>query len=201
METSMKQGYISADSHVVEPADLWLTRMDKRFRDRAPRVESDAKADYYVIEGLPPMPHSGMEGAMMEEKIAKGKIEKLMGRRHSQTRPGAWEPQARLADQKLDNIRAEIVYPGIFGLQFSLAPDSEYQWACIRVYNDWLSELCATAPDHFLGAGLIPISGPVENAIAEAQRVARLPGMRSLMLPQAVPQRPYWSPEYEPLWT
>jgi hypothetical protein len=26
--------FISADSHVVEPADLWITRMDKRFRDR-----------------------------------------------------------------------------------------------------------------------------------------------------------------------
>ena len=24
-------GYVSADGHVVEPADLWTTRMDKRF--------------------------------------------------------------------------------------------------------------------------------------------------------------------------
>ena len=32
--------YVSADGHVVEPADLWTTRMDKRFRDRAPRGES-----------------------------------------------------------------------------------------------------------------------------------------------------------------
>jgi hypothetical protein len=36
------EGYVSADGHVVEPADLWTTRMDKRFRDRAPRVESRA---------------------------------------------------------------------------------------------------------------------------------------------------------------
>ena len=32
---------ISADSHVNEPADLWLERIDKRFRDRAPRVVDD----------------------------------------------------------------------------------------------------------------------------------------------------------------
>ena len=28
MEVST-QGYVSADGHVVEPADLWTTRMDK----------------------------------------------------------------------------------------------------------------------------------------------------------------------------
>ena len=28
---------ISADSHVIEPSDLWVTRLPKAFRDRAPR--------------------------------------------------------------------------------------------------------------------------------------------------------------------
>ena len=37
---SIEGGYISADGHFVEPADLWTARMDKRFRDRAPRVEA-----------------------------------------------------------------------------------------------------------------------------------------------------------------
>ncbi|MGH7965879.1 MAG: amidohydrolase family protein [Candidatus Binatia bacterium] len=38
-------GYISADGHVVEPADLWTTRLDWRFRDRAPRVDSRPNGD------------------------------------------------------------------------------------------------------------------------------------------------------------
>jgi predicted TIM-barrel fold metal-dependent hydrolase len=29
---------ISADSHVNEPGDLWVERIDKQFRERAPRV-------------------------------------------------------------------------------------------------------------------------------------------------------------------
>ena len=29
---------LSADSHVIEPADVWTARIDKRFLDRAPRV-------------------------------------------------------------------------------------------------------------------------------------------------------------------
>ena len=31
---------ISADSHVSEPTDLWVERVDKRYRDRAPRLPS-----------------------------------------------------------------------------------------------------------------------------------------------------------------
>lgn len=45
---SIDKGYVSADGHVVEPGDLWTTRMDRRFRDRAPRVDSRPKGDYYL---------------------------------------------------------------------------------------------------------------------------------------------------------
>jgi len=33
---------ISADSHVLEPADLWTKRIERSFRDRAPRVVAEA---------------------------------------------------------------------------------------------------------------------------------------------------------------
>jgi hypothetical protein len=29
---------LSSDSHVFEPPDLWQTRIDAPFRDRAPRI-------------------------------------------------------------------------------------------------------------------------------------------------------------------
>jgi len=29
---------LSADSHVLEPPDLWTTRMQAKFRDRAPHL-------------------------------------------------------------------------------------------------------------------------------------------------------------------
>jgi uncharacterized protein len=44
---------ISADSHVTEPPGTYLDRIDRRFRDRAPRVVRDAtRGDLFVIEGL-----------------------------------------------------------------------------------------------------------------------------------------------------
>ena len=195
---STEGGYISADGHFVEPADLWTKRMDKRFRDRAPRIEARSDSDYYIIDGVTPFP-VGLEGASMEDKIA-GEIKMMGGHRHADTRPGAWDPQARLADLTLDHIRAEVMYPGGFGLQFWAAPDPEYQSDSMRVYNDWVSEFCSVAPDRFLGGALVPMRGPVQLAVEEAQRAANLKGVRTLSIPTTMVDRPYSRPDYEPLW-
>ncbi len=46
---------ISADSHMVEPPDLWTSRLDKKFRDSAPRVEDNEKGTFFVAPGIPPI--------------------------------------------------------------------------------------------------------------------------------------------------
>ena len=188
--------YVSADGHVIEPMDLWQTRLDKRFRDRAPGIDSRPEGDYFLLEGHPPFP-VGLEGAMINEKIA-GEIKDLGGRRYTDSRPGAWDPQARLADQDLDNLRADVIYPGV-GLLILGHPDAEFKRACLRVYNDWLSELCSVAPDRLLGAGLLPLGGPVEWAIEEAERVIKK-GLRSVSIPATVKDHPYFFREHDRLW-
>ncbi|HEY4685088.1 MAG TPA: amidohydrolase, partial [Dehalococcoidia bacterium] len=48
---------LSADSHILEPPDLWTTRMEKRFRDKAPHVVKDfngQKGDFFVCQPLRP---------------------------------------------------------------------------------------------------------------------------------------------------
>ena len=196
MEISTK-GYVSADGHVVEPADLWTTRMDKRFRERAPRVESRPEADYYIIEGLTEFP-VGLEGVTIEEKI-QGQVTTPKGRRHAETRPGAWDPQPRLVDQERDHLRAEVIYPGGFGLQFFHVQDAEYQREIIRVYNDWISEFCSAAPDRLLGSALLPMRGPVEWAVEEAERIAGMEGIRTVLIPAEV-ERSYAHADYNPMW-
>ncbi len=190
-------GYVSADGHVVEPADLWTTRMDKRFRDRAPRVESRPEADYYIIEGLTEFP-VGLEGVTIEEKI-QGQVTTPKGSRHAETRPGAWDPQPRLVDQERDHLRAEVIYPGGFGLQFFHVQDAEYQREIIRVYNDWISEFCSAAPDRLLGSALLPMRGPVEWAVEEAERIAGMKGIRTILIPAEV-ERSYAHSDYNPMW-
>jgi len=188
--------FISADSHIVEPADLWTTRMDHRFRDRAPHFESREKGDFWVVEGLNTLP-IGLFGPMVNDK-EKGAIERGQERRYNETRAGASNAIARIADQRLDHVDAEIIYPGLCLTLFGI-PDAEYQRECIRVYNEWLSEFCAGESTRLLGVGMLPMRGPVEWAVQEAERCAKR-GLRGVMIPAVKRNPPYHEPIYHPLW-
>jgi hypothetical protein len=41
---------LSSDSHVFEPPNLWQTRIDAAFRDRAPRIERIDGGDQIACE-------------------------------------------------------------------------------------------------------------------------------------------------------
>jgi hypothetical protein len=49
-EMPMPPVILSSDSHVFEPPDLWQTRIDAPFRDRAPRIQRIDGADQIVVE-------------------------------------------------------------------------------------------------------------------------------------------------------
>ena len=57
---------ISADSHMCEPPNLWVDRIDKPYRDRAPRTVKglDGKeGEFFVCENISPIPVAGAFGA------------------------------------------------------------------------------------------------------------------------------------------
>jgi predicted TIM-barrel fold metal-dependent hydrolase len=194
------QRLISADSHVVEPPDLWLQRLDRRFRHQAPQIEVRDDGDYFVVPntGMPPKP-MGVEGAMIDDKTA-GTVNSPKGYRFEHQRAGAYEPGARLLDQDAEGIEAEVIYPGwliVHGI-----PDFELKAACVTAYNEWLFEdFCSHDPSRLLGAAVLPVGdGPIDRAIHEAQRWADA-GARSFMLPQSVPGKAWGDPHFEPLWS
>jgi len=108
----MIESFISADSHVVEPADLWTTRMDRRFRERAPHFEHGATGDHWVVEGLNSLP-IGLFGPMVSEKAKGGIDDRGQERRHDETRPGAHNPEARIVDQRLDHVERRCRAPDL----------------------------------------------------------------------------------------
>jgi predicted TIM-barrel fold metal-dependent hydrolase len=190
----------SADSHVVEPRNLWLDRLPERFKHQAPQVVSKDDGDYFVVPntGMSPKP-VGTEGAMINTKI-DGRIESPKGWRFDQQRPGAYDPEARLADQDSQGVEAEVIYPG--WLIVHSIPDFDLKVACVRAYNDWLFEdFCSYAPDRLLGAAALPVGkGPIEPAIEEAQKWAAR-GVRTFLLPQSVPGMAWGDEHFEPMWS
>jgi predicted TIM-barrel fold metal-dependent hydrolase len=192
----LKQSLISADSHVVEPADLWITRMERRFREHAPHIEARKDGDFFAVDGVFALAVDQL-GPMIDDKEA-GTILGGTGRRLEQSRPGGFDPKARILDQVRDNLEAEIIYPGLSLMFFSIS-DAEYQRECMRVYNDWLAEFCAESPQRLLGVGMVPLRGSIESAIAEAERCAKL-GMRGLLIPAVSRNPSYYELALERFW-
>jgi predicted TIM-barrel fold metal-dependent hydrolase len=177
--------FISSDSHVNEPPDLFGERMPAQLRDRAPRTEVVDGVPSLIVEGLRP------------RKMPKGRVE-LEGEALERAQAGGWDPAQRIRDQDRDGISAEVVFPTL-SLQSSFStPDPELQMALARAYNDWAAEIFSAHPERFAVAAIIPMLD-VDAAGAEAKRVKDM-GLRCLFLPAQVPQRPYNHPDYDPFW-
>ena len=44
---------ISADSHAIEPPELWQHYLSRAYKDRGPRVIAEPTGDIWVCEGMP----------------------------------------------------------------------------------------------------------------------------------------------------
>ncbi len=63
-------GLISADSHVVEPADMWQSRIASAYRDRAPVARTDAAGTvHWFVDGDVPL---GSVGAPSQAGVRFG---------------------------------------------------------------------------------------------------------------------------------
>jgi predicted TIM-barrel fold metal-dependent hydrolase len=185
---------ISADSHVTEPPDTYLARIDRRFKDRAPRlVHDDKRGDLFVIDGLDkpiPMGLVAAAGKPAEELT-------MFGARFEDLHRGGWDPQARLADQARDGVSAEVIYPTV-GMMLCNHPDFDYKQACFDAYNLWIAEYCGAHPDRLLGIGQTAMRS-VEDGIRDLRRIREL-GLRGVMLPGNPAVADYHDPLYAPFY-
>jgi predicted TIM-barrel fold metal-dependent hydrolase len=177
----------SADSHVVEPLDLWVQRLPSHLRGRAPRIEEVDGRWMFVVEGTPPR-RMGPPSADSDEQK----------RTATGFRAGGSDPDLRARDLDEDGVWGEVLYPTIALFAFVI-PDPELRRTTARAYNDWLAETFAAASKRFAGAALIPVQEPDES-VREIERVARL-GLRSVMLPMQAPaDGAYNSDRYDAVW-
>lgn len=189
-----EQIVISADSHVLEPHDLWTSRMGAGpFADRAPYMaEHEKHGHLFIIDGLKPFPIglAGAAGKSNDELRASGDTADSL-------RSGGWDPVARLADMETDGVSAEVLYPSI-GMTLAQSKDLEYQLACIRAYNDWLVEYCNAGKGRLVGLAMIPTIDP-QAAVDEIARASAM-GLRGAMVPGAPPEGHYAEERFDPMW-
>jgi predicted TIM-barrel fold metal-dependent hydrolase len=168
---------VDADAHVNEPPDLWQESVPERWRARAPRVIECDDGDCWCFEDgawLRPLGLNATAGLSVAQFRADGT-------RYADMRPGAFEPKARLADLDVDGIHAQVLYPSI-ALEGArvYGKEPELQLACVRAYNDWIADFCASSDGRLAGLAVIPTTC-VDDAIAEVDVAVSL-GLRGYIL-------------------
>jgi predicted TIM-barrel fold metal-dependent hydrolase len=183
-----KEFIVSGDSHIVEPVDLFKTRLPKKMRESA-LWEEEFVLDEPVVPG----------GHTVFRTVHTPGYEGWTVSRYRQF-PGpapSWEPDAIIRDLDRDGIDATVMYPN--NSMFALYTDvHERSIAHARVYNDWLAKTYLDHDDRIRPVAAIPTTD-IADAVDEIDRIVAL-GLRALILPEHPQPLPYSAPEYGPLW-
>jgi len=187
---------ISVDDHVVEPPDLWTSRLPERYKDRGPRVERD-RAKFGFKGGRFSYEKGGEDGEWGDWWLYDGlvypfpKLSAAVGfddldvtpTTFDEIRPGCWKQADRLADMEANHVEASICFPNTLprfcGQTFyeqgvkNENGDPELAALCVQAYNDWMiDEWCGgEGQGRLIPLTMIPL-WDVDLAAAEIHRCA-----------------------------
>jgi predicted TIM-barrel fold metal-dependent hydrolase len=195
-EGAMSELLISADSHVLEPSDLWTKGLPVSMRGRAPHVLLDERRGMWMVgsEEVTPQPitFTFVAGVNLDDLPAMHKAG------YAAARPGGWDPKERLEDMITDGVSAEVLYPSL-GLGLYWIKDAAFQEACFRAYNDWLIEYCSAMPERLIGIAMISMYD-VDHAVAELRR-CKDAGLRGALIWERPPDtHSFTKTENDPFW-
>ena len=211
---------ISVDDHIVEPADVWTSRMPAKFKDAAPHIVrkdmpevtfvggkltvkeggGGAPADWWIYEKLqrPLLRVDSAVGVPRDEVTMKGVT-------YEDMRPGSYSQKERLEDMDENHIEASLcfpTFPRFCGQTFTEAEDKELALLCVKAYNDYqVEEWCAGTGGRLIPLIIVPLWDP-DLAAEEVRRNAER-GVRAvcfseipayLGLPSIHDPDNYWDP-------
>lgn len=189
---------ISVDDHVMEPPDLWQSRVPHRFRDVAPRVvragwsrgkgshnhgfvpvdDADApQCDFWQVEdAMIPIPKAEIAAGLPPEEVVHLPVT------YAEMPAYCTDVKARLEVMDTSHVEKSLCFPNVTrfaGQLFLWMHDRELAMACLRAYNDFIvEEWAGESGGRLLPLGLIPLWDPVAAADEVRRNAAR--GVRAV---------------------
>ena len=191
---------ISCDTHIVEPPDTYIDRIEPAFRERAPRLVRSENAqgreyDAWFLDG--------------QELITLGAFTQTALRFEDPSRidfvatwedvrKGAYDPHEMVKDLEQDGIWGAYIYSSI-GACFTRIEDSKLLTAICRAYTEAIADFIKPYPSRLKAPGFINVDD-VDDACEDLERCAEL-GLTGALIPvYPLPDRPYRHPIYDRLW-
>jgi predicted TIM-barrel fold metal-dependent hydrolase len=158
---------IDTDAHVTEPADLWTSRLPQKFRADAPtieHVESTGSLHWRIGKWLSsPIGNSAIAGWPEYYPSVPHNFDEMD--------PACFDPKQRLARMDEYGVTAQVLYPNVLGFEAGLfmSMDNAFSTACVRAYNDFITEWASVDPNRLLPMTMLPV-WDVDASVAEIHR-------------------------------
>jgi predicted TIM-barrel fold metal-dependent hydrolase len=202
MTTQGKREYnlISADGHTIEPPTMWERYLPSKFHAQMPKLVKDPDGGdaWEVVPGQPVMPiglvtNAGEWGKRYEDNS-------WFGTTYENMRQGAFDGKARLDEQDIDGIDAEVLYPSQRTMAaFMAQPDPEYHLAGVEAYNQWMWEEFSAADRNRL-VGLYQMPGvDMQSSLARLKDAVSL-GVKGIILSALPSGNKDLSADDDPFW-
>ena len=187
---------VDCDSHIMEPADLWQTYLEPKYRDRAIRIEEIDGVETLIIGEQPMLAGrlAGLGGAHLDRMAAFTTPMKYI----DGCEPASYEPLARCRMLDEWQVDSGVLFPTIGILPFPL-DDMDLNTAYCRAYNRWQLEFFQQAGNRVVPVAIVNWYD-IDAAVAELAHCIKV-GFKGVFVPPEIVngQRP-GQPAFDPIW-
>jgi predicted TIM-barrel fold metal-dependent hydrolase len=163
---------IDVDSHVIEPPDLWTSRVASKWGDLVPHVRRDESTG----EDLWFIGDDAMMAAAQFAMVGWDDIFPQYPPTMDDIDPAMYDGAARLKLLDQAGVHAQLFYPnlvaGFFAQQFAQM-DRDLALACVQAYNDFQTDFAAPDSDRLIALTALPF-WDLDASVAEMERGVEL---------------------------
>ena len=166
-----KYAVADVDSHLIEPPDLWTSRLPSKWQELAPTVRFDERSgeDRWYVG------NSRLFGVGAYAQGGWSEWPPAHPRRIQDVHPGGYDANSRLAYLDEVGVYYQLLYGNILGFHSHVFLDTDPAFAndCVRAYNDFQSEFCSADPVRLIPLAMLPF-WDVEASVREIERAAEM---------------------------
>lgn len=216
----MKDGlrFVDCDMHIIEPADLFVTWLDPKFRDRVItpiRPDGSPARGVWIVDGLPSTADQDIQQYRKPlrrpaKPVSDGPVTRQALSNSRATAGGRldfaierdYSPEAQVMGMEMEGVDIAVLFPtGGLSLLGRDNLDPRLSLALCQAYNNWIHDFCSYSPDQLKWVAMLPVHD-VYLACQELVRCVRdLGAVGSFIRPNLVNGHFWHSNYWDPLYT
>jgi predicted TIM-barrel fold metal-dependent hydrolase len=195
MEKSLERRLITADCHIGLPFRL-LDDLPKSYLEHFTHIERRSDGVYlHPPKSSPLLSMMGGAAGMKLPDDPNAQVKAAFGGVCDEAEP-SFDPAEVLAQLEADGVYGAVFISAFDKVVAGVPREADIAYCTLA--NDWLADTWGPYLNRVAPGMHLPISD-IDAAVKELERAAGM-GLRPVMLPDGIWDRPYHLPEWEPLW-